>query len=507
MTEENHELNRYKTEPKAPVQPNNNSGTLGDRNPFTGKYQVHTENGGVYEVKKIFNSSPSNTTPVQLNPTTRTVDWKNNTGDRRRQDNLIKRRPDPATADPVPDPQPEEPDKPINAGMANCFLCWLNSAAYLNPGCVPAGIYCRDGTGVRLDLINDPESPRFIYRAPIRIEYGVKLKFQTEDNTGDREFYYPGPFNVAIIEGEENIKPPNPYFGTLLYAQLATTATIGGVGTGSTYQFELYKQTNPCDITLVKVNSNGDREVVSNGLSCENLIGSYTPSPAAKDCVVATDLNGNQIFKSCDIDQFTITYECVIRVYSIRNGKKISWNQLSDGRLREEIDFPDITYTITNEPLTSSYNPGSDPAFGRLRYSEFTNKTFTVHQGINDYFSSSDARVFQIYEDFVDRCIIRIVEVVLSGSFGFSGATGSLEYNLVHESTCGAFSIELGSTPTEPTLWVFNNDGSLRLYTTDFDPDTVIKTDVSNAERPEFEIKYSAEDPPVYVQSLTCLVN
>jgi len=107
-------LNQFQNKAKQPPPPQDTSGTLGERDPNTGKRTARLDNGGTYPVRELFDSSISENTNVQLNPGTKTADWK----------------------DATPQPPPPEPFKRKreiqgrlgtqgldNPNFANCNVC------------------------------------------------------------------------------------------------------------------------------------------------------------------------------------------------------------------------------------------------------------------------------------------------------------------------------------------------------------------------------------------------
>lgn len=69
---------KNKADSKLPDLPKDKHGVIGDRDPNTGNYEANLFDGGQYQAKKLFNSSPSKSTQVQLNPVTKTVDYRGN---------------------------------------------------------------------------------------------------------------------------------------------------------------------------------------------------------------------------------------------------------------------------------------------------------------------------------------------------------------------------------------------------------------------------------------------
>lgn len=423
-------------------------GSLERRDPNTGNYSTNLDDGGSYQARRLFESSVGDRQDVQLNPDTRTADYRSVPPEQESDDAARLDASRAATGIPNPNISDDAGEVSDNENFGNCGVCNGKSITRIN---------CNSGEAIV--TFGDETTERI--RTPAELEYGARVNF-TRTNGSTGSLYVDSCAQVTIEDDKEDLDPGlgDEVYGTLIYQQRANLVNFGGSTLAGLKEFQFYK--NECNVTIVGVTPEGQRQVVAIK-ACDDLEGTYA-AVETQQCVVVGDQ------KACGIDPNSLTYDCVIRGYRLCQKYRISWVLASTGEETFIEDCDPLGYEIEENPEENFYFPGArNVGTGVLSYDSGIPRTFTV----NGTISSGEAGYFQIYQSVNDECSYEVVGVTVAGSTGgFSGAVVTKQYTTLFTGGCG-FEITLGAYLSDNFLRIYNYLGEIILETGDFIPSSV----------------------------------
>lgn len=475
LRKQNQALNQSNPSPQAEPR-----GSLGRRDPNTGKYNANLDDGGTFQATKQFDSSVRNDTEVQLNQKTKTADYKNIDRDRGSREGIKEEVVKPASGNPTPQFEGlgDEENNPDNPYFGNCGGCNNNGSTRIDCASGYARIEFSDGS---VDT----------FKTPALLEYGGKVKFRykppegSEEGTlgAEDEIYTSGCPNFGIDDGLPELEEPydEAVYGKMIYQQKATSFVFGNIEASNTKELQIYQQ--GCLARIVAISPEGNRQVAG-VTNCEELSGTYV-EPEDKSCIQLGDE------RKCGVDLESLKFFCVIRVYRLCLKYQVRWVKESTGEIVTASSCDQIGYRIELVEDMEPFPLGDSSKYGRLKYDSGIPREFVVRGGGSTWSSGTDYAYFQIYQKSdgfygTESCTYQVVgwkepryegfsffEVINpDGTIADSGVNIAGDSRVVYEGGCG-FEIELGNFIADQVLRIYDSQGQQAYETPDFVPGSV----------------------------------
>lgn len=455
-------------------------GSLGRRDPNTGRYNANLDDGGTFQATRQFDSSVRNDTEVQLNQKTKTADYKKIDRDRGSREGIKEEVVKPASGNPTPQFEGlgDEENNPDNPYFGNCGGCNNFGSTRIDCASGYARIEFSDGS---VDT----------FKTPALLEYGAKVKFRYKPSEGSEEgtlgaedeIYISGCPDFSIDDGLDDLEEPydEAVYGKMIYQQRADSVSLGGGSASNIKEFQIYQ--NNCSVKVVAIAQEGGRQIIAS-TNCENLAGSYSKLEP-KDCIQL----GEE--RKCGVDLESLKFFCVIRVYRLCFKYQVRWVKESTGEIVTASSCDQIGYRIESVEDMEPFPLGDSSQYGRLKYDSGIPKEFVVRSGGSTWSSGTGYAYFQIYQKSdgfygTESCTYQVVgwkepryegfsffEVINpDGTIVDSGVNIAGDSRVVYEGGCG-FEIELGNFIADQVLRIYDSQGQQVYETPDFVPGSV----------------------------------